>query len=41
MQKVLPKNPQTHYLQALIAYQEKNYAGARDAIQQHLEYGPQ
>ena len=40
MQKVLPKNPQTSYLQALIAYQDKNYAGAREAIQQHLKAAP-
>src|SRR5438552_2898200 len=40
MQKVLPKNPQTFYLQALIAYQDKNYAAARYAIQQHLKMAP-
>jgi predicted Zn-dependent protease len=40
MQKALPKNPQTFYLQALIAYQDKNYAGAREAIQQHLKVSP-
>lgn len=40
MQKVLPKNPQTLYLKALFAVREKDYAGARDAIQLHLKAAP-
>jgi putative PEP-CTERM system TPR-repeat lipoprotein len=40
MQKVAPKHPQTLYLQALLAFREKNYAAAHDAIQQQLRAAP-
>jgi len=40
MQKVAPKHPQTLYLQALLAFREKDYAAARDAIQLQLKAAP-
>lgn len=40
MKKVAPRNSQTLYLQALLAFQEKNYAAAREALQQLLGMAP-
>jgi predicted Zn-dependent protease len=40
MQKVAPKQPETLFLQALLAFREQNYAGARDAIQLQLKAAP-
>jgi putative PEP-CTERM system TPR-repeat lipoprotein len=40
MKKVAPSHPQTLYLQALLAYHQKNYTVARDAIQQQLRVFP-
>ena len=40
MKKVAPKHPQTLYLQALLAFQEKNYVAAREAIQHQLRAMP-
>ena len=36
MKKAAPKDPQTLYLQALLAVQKKDYIAAREAIQQQL-----
>jgi putative PEP-CTERM system TPR-repeat lipoprotein len=41
MKQIAPKHPQTLYLQAQLAYRQKNFAAARDAIQQHLAAAPQ
>ena len=40
MKKIAPKHPQTLYLQALLAYRDKDYAAAREAIQLHLKAAP-
>ena len=40
MQKIAPKHPQTLYLQALLAFQKKDYVAARDAIQRQLAARP-
>ena len=40
MQKIAPKHPQTLYWEALLAFQQKNFVGARDAIQKHLARVP-
>ncbi len=40
MQKVAPKNPQTLYLQATLAYRQKNFAAAKEAIQGVLQVAP-
>ena len=40
MKKVAPKHPQTLYLQALLAFREKNYVAAREAIQLQLRAMP-
>lgn len=40
MKKVAPKHPNTLYLQALLAYQKKDFAAAREAIQQELRLTP-
>ena len=40
MKKIAPKHPQTLYLQALLAFREKNYIAAREAIQLHLRAVP-
>ena len=40
MKQVAPKHPQTLYLEALIAYRQRNFALAREAIQQHLKSLP-
>ena len=36
MQKLAPKHPQTLYLEALLAFQQRNYVVARDVIQKQL-----
>ncbi|MBA3506085.1 MAG: PEP-CTERM system TPR-repeat protein PrsT, partial [Betaproteobacteria bacterium] len=40
MKKVAPRHPNTLYLQALLAYQKKDFAAAREAIQQELRLAP-
>ena len=40
MQKVAPRHPQTLYWEALLAFQQKNLVGARDAIQKQLALAP-
>ena len=40
MKKIAPRNPQTLYLQALLAFREKNYGAAREAIQLQLRAAP-
>lgn len=40
MKKVAPKHPTTFFLQAMLAYHEKNFVAARDAVQQHLKAAP-
>ena len=40
MQKIAPKHPETLYWAALLAYQQKNLAVARDAIQNQLALTP-
>lgn len=40
MQKVLPNHPQTHYMQALLAYEDKDPDTARKAIQEVLKQNP-
>ncbi len=40
MKKIAPKHPQTLYFQALLAFREKNFVSAREAIQQHLRAVP-
>ena len=40
MKKIAPKHPQTLYLQALLAFREKNYVAAREAIQLQLRAAP-
>jgi cellulose synthase operon protein C len=40
MKQVLPQHPQTIYLQALLAYRQKNLIAARQAIQQQLSIMP-
>jgi putative PEP-CTERM system TPR-repeat lipoprotein len=40
MKRIAPKHPQTLYLQALLALQEKNYTAAREAIQLQLRAAP-
>jgi cellulose synthase operon protein C len=40
MKQVLPRHPQTIYLQALLAYRQKNLPAARQAIQQQLSIMP-
>ena len=40
MREVAPKHPSTLFLQALLAYYEKNFVAARDAIQLHLKAAP-
>ncbi len=40
MKKVAPRHPQTLYLQAVLAYDRKDFAAARDAIQQQLRAAP-
>ena len=40
LKKLAPKHPQTLYLQALLAYREKNYTAALEAIQQTLRAVP-
>lgn len=40
MKKIAPSHPQTSYLQAQLAYQQKNFKAAREAIQQHLKFVP-
>ena len=41
MKRVAPAHPETQYLQAWLAYIQKDYAAARTAIQQHLSKGPE
>ena len=40
LDKVAPKHPQTLYLRALLAFREKNFPAAREAIQQQLRAAP-
>ena len=40
LQKIAPKHPQTLYLQALLAFQQKDLVAARDAIQKELARVP-
>ncbi len=40
MKKVAPQHPQTSYLQAQLAYRQKNFKAAQEAIQQHLKLVP-
>jgi putative PEP-CTERM system TPR-repeat lipoprotein len=40
MKKVAPKHPMTLLMQAFLAYYEKNYVAARDAVQLHLKGVP-
>ena len=40
LQKIAPKQPETLYLQALLAYKQKNLAAAHEAIQQYLQSAP-
>lgn len=40
MKKIAPSHPQTTYLQAQLAYRQKNYKSAQEAIQQHLKVVP-
>ena len=40
MKKVAPKHPQTLTSQAVYAYSRKDFAAARDAVQQLLRVGP-
>ena len=40
MKKFAPRNPQTTYLQALLAYRQKNLKSARESIQQFLKFLP-
>lgn len=40
MSKVAPAHPQTTYLKAMLAYSQKNFQAAREAIQQHLKVVP-
>jgi putative PEP-CTERM system TPR-repeat lipoprotein len=40
MKKIAPKHPQTHYLQAVLAYRDRNYVAAREAIQLNLRAYP-
>lgn len=40
LQKIAPKNPQTSYLQAQLAYRQKNFTAAREAIQQMFKFSP-
>ncbi|WP_300338850.1 XrtA/PEP-CTERM system TPR-repeat protein PrsT [Accumulibacter sp.] len=41
MQKIAPNNPQTNYLRATLAYQQKDYAAAKEAILQVLKVAPE
>ena len=40
MKKVAPEHPQTLYLQGMLAYRRKDFAAARDALQQQLRAAP-
>ena len=40
LKKVAPKHAQTFYLEGLLAYRKKDYAAARDALQQQLRLTP-
>lgn len=40
MQKALPKHPQTHYMQAMLAYEARDLDAARKAIQEVLKASP-
>jgi putative PEP-CTERM system TPR-repeat lipoprotein len=41
IKRLAPDNPQTLYLQALVAHHQKNFTAAREAIQQHLKLRPE
>ena len=41
MKRIAPAHPETLYLQAWLAYTQKDFAAARTAIQQHLSKGPE
>ncbi len=41
MKAAAPKHPQTHYMEAMVRLQEKNYTAARDAIQEYLRVLPE
>ena len=40
MKRIAPKHPHTLYFEALVAYQQKNFTAARDAIQKQLQAAP-
>ncbi|HET7031573.1 MAG TPA: XrtA/PEP-CTERM system TPR-repeat protein PrsT, partial [Casimicrobiaceae bacterium] len=40
MKKLAPKHPQTFYLEALLAYRQKKFSEAREAVQQQLRAWP-
>lgn len=40
MKRIAPAHPQTLYLEAMLAYRRKDYAAARDALQQNLRAAP-
>ena len=40
LKQIAPNYPQTFYLQALLAYRQKDYATAREAIQKQLSLAP-
>ena len=40
MRKIAPNHPQTFYLQAELFYQQKNFAAARETLQQYLKAIP-
>jgi hypothetical protein len=39
MKQIAANHPQTQYLRAMLAYQQKDYAAARDAILLHAQGG--
>ncbi|HRF10518.1 MAG: tetratricopeptide repeat protein [Candidatus Accumulibacter phosphatis] len=41
LKQIAPNHPQTQYLRAMLAYQQKDYAAARDAILLHLKVVPE
>lgn len=41
LKQLLPNHPQTHYLAALMAYQQSDFTKARDAVQQMLKLVPE
>ncbi|MFY7865795.1 XrtA/PEP-CTERM system TPR-repeat protein PrsT [Roseateles sp.] len=41
LKQVLPKDPQTHYFEALLAYSRKDFAAAKAPVQQLLQLAPE